>query len=145
MFEFQFLTIWSGALVYLISQINKSRDEKKKNIYLHKRKYRLQSSVYILSITGLLKFNFQVHGYVLTQYMIIYLQYSILQLQNILDSFLSLFNLALTKETHHGGCAAEAIFAAPQRIAITLSPNYYKKNQRFTTRKNQEEHGPDVM
>ncbi len=36
-------------------------------------------------------------------------------------------------------------FAAPQRIAITLSPNYYQKNQRFTTRKHQEEHGPDVM
>jgi hypothetical protein len=42
-------------------------------------------------------------------------------------------------------CAAEAIFAAQQRIAITLSPNYYKKMQRSTTRKNQEEHGPDVM
>jgi hypothetical protein len=26
-------------------------------------------------------------------------------------------------------------FAAPQRIAITLSPNYYQKNQRFTTRR----------
>ncbi len=36
-------------------------------------------------------------------------------------------------------------FAAQQRIAMTLSPNYYKKIQRFTTRKNQEEHGPDVM
>ncbi len=36
-------------------------------------------------------------------------------------------------------------FAAQQRIAITLSPNYYKKIQCFTTRKNQEEHGPDVM
>ena len=36
-------------------------------------------------------------------------------------------------------------FAAQQRIAITLSPNYYQKIQRFTTRKNQEEHGPDVM
>jgi hypothetical protein len=36
-------------------------------------------------------------------------------------------------------------FAAEQRIAITLSPNYYQKMQRFTTRKNQEEHGPDVM
>jgi hypothetical protein len=36
-------------------------------------------------------------------------------------------------------------FAAPQRIAITLGPNYYKKMQRSTTRKNQEEHGPDVM
>jgi hypothetical protein len=36
-------------------------------------------------------------------------------------------------------------FAAQQRKAITLSPNYYKKIQRFTTRKNQEEHGPDVM
>jgi hypothetical protein len=36
-------------------------------------------------------------------------------------------------------------FAAPQRIAITLSPNYYQKMQRSTTRKNQEEHGPDVM
>jgi hypothetical protein len=35
-------------------------------------------------------------------------------------------------------------FAAQQRIAITLSPNYYQKMQRFTTRKNQEEHGPDV-
>ena len=35
-------------------------------------------------------------------------------------------------------------FAAPQRIAITLSPNYYKKMQRSTTRKNQEEHGPEV-
>jgi hypothetical protein len=42
-------------------------------------------------------------------------------------------------------CAAEAIFCCPiERIAITLSPNYYKKMQRFTTRKNQEEHGPDV-
>ncbi len=36
-------------------------------------------------------------------------------------------------------------FAAPQRIAITSSPNYYQKMQRSTTRKNQEEHGPDVM
>jgi hypothetical protein len=36
-------------------------------------------------------------------------------------------------------------FAAQQRIAITLSPNYYKKMQRLTTRKNREEHGPDVM
>ncbi len=36
-------------------------------------------------------------------------------------------------------------FAAQQRIAITSSPNYYKKMQRFTRRKNQEEHGPDVM
>jgi hypothetical protein len=36
-------------------------------------------------------------------------------------------------------------FAAQKRIAITLSPNYYQKIQRFTTRKNQEEHGPDVM
>ncbi len=35
-------------------------------------------------------------------------------------------------------------FAAQQRIAITWSPNYYKKMQRFTTRKNQKEHGPDV-
>jgi hypothetical protein len=35
-------------------------------------------------------------------------------------------------------------FAAQQRIAIALSPNYYQKMQRFTTRKNQEEHGPDV-
>jgi hypothetical protein len=35
--------------------------------------------------------------------------------------------------------------AAQQRIAITLSPNYYQNIQRFTTRKNQEEHGPDVM
>ncbi len=36
-------------------------------------------------------------------------------------------------------------FAAQQRIAITLSPNYYQKMRCFTTRKNQEEHGPDVM
>jgi hypothetical protein len=36
-------------------------------------------------------------------------------------------------------------FAAQQRIAITLSPYYYQNIQRFTTRKNQEEHGPDVM
>jgi hypothetical protein len=36
-------------------------------------------------------------------------------------------------------------FAALQRIAITLSPKYYQKNQSFITRKNQEEHGPDVM
>ncbi len=36
-------------------------------------------------------------------------------------------------------------FAAQQRIAITLSPDYYQKMQRFTRRKNQEEHGPDVM
>jgi len=35
-------------------------------------------------------------------------------------------------------------FAAQQRIAITSSPNYYQKMQRFTTRKNQEEHGPEV-
>jgi hypothetical protein len=35
-------------------------------------------------------------------------------------------------------------FAAQQRIAITLSPEYYKKMQRSTTRKNQEEHGPEV-
>ena len=35
-------------------------------------------------------------------------------------------------------------FAAPQRIAITLSPNYYQKMQRSITRKNQEEHGPEV-
>ncbi len=32
-------------------------------------------------------------------------------------------------------------FAAQQRIAFTLSPNYYQKTQHFTTRKNQEEHG----
>ncbi len=36
-------------------------------------------------------------------------------------------------------------FAALQRIAITSSPNYYQKMRCFTTRKNQEEHGPDVM
>jgi hypothetical protein len=36
-------------------------------------------------------------------------------------------------------------FAAQQRIAITSIPNYYQKMQPFTTRKNQEEHGPDVM
>ncbi len=42
-------------------------------------------------------------------------------------------------------CVARRLFfAAQQRIAITSSPNYYKKIQRFTTRKNQE-HGPDVM
>jgi hypothetical protein len=35
-------------------------------------------------------------------------------------------------------------FAAQQRIAITLSPEYYQKMQRSTTRKNQEEHGPEV-
>jgi hypothetical protein len=40
--------------------------------------------------------------------------------------------------------ARRLFFAAQQRIAITLSPNYYQKMQRFTTRKNQEEHGPDV-
>ncbi len=35
-------------------------------------------------------------------------------------------------------------FAAQQRIAITWSPNFYKKMQRFTTRKNQKENRPDV-
>ncbi len=35
-------------------------------------------------------------------------------------------------------------FAAPQRIAITSSPKYYQKMQRSITRKNQEEHGPEV-
>jgi hypothetical protein len=35
-------------------------------------------------------------------------------------------------------------FAAQQRIAITLSPEYYQRMQRSTTRKNQEEHGPEV-
>ncbi len=35
-------------------------------------------------------------------------------------------------------------FAAQQRIAITLSPEYYQKMQRSTTRMNQEEHGPEV-
>ena len=44
------------------------------------------------------------------------------------------------KQLCRGGC----FFAAQQRIAITLSPNYYQKMQRFTTRKNQEEHGQDV-
>jgi hypothetical protein len=34
-------------------------------------------------------------------------------------------------------------FGGPQKIAITSSPNYYQKKQRFTMRKNQEEHGPD--
>ena len=34
--------------------------------------------------------------------------------------------------------------ASQQRIAITSSPNYYQKMQRSTTRKNQEEHGPEV-
>jgi len=43
------------------------------------------------------------------------------------------------------GVPQRLFFAATQRIAITLSPNYYKKMQRSTTRKNQEEHGPDVM
>ncbi len=33
-------------------------------------------------------------------------------------------------------------FAAQQRTAITLSPEYYQKMQ--TSRKNQEEHGPEV-
>jgi hypothetical protein len=35
-------------------------------------------------------------------------------------------------------------FAAQQRIAITLSPEYYQKMQRSKMRKNQEEHGPEV-
>jgi hypothetical protein len=35
-------------------------------------------------------------------------------------------------------------FAAQQRIAITLSPEYYQKMQRSTTRRNQEENGPEV-
>jgi hypothetical protein len=35
-------------------------------------------------------------------------------------------------------------FAAQQRRAITLSPNYYQKMQRSITRKNQKEYGPDV-
>jgi hypothetical protein len=35
-------------------------------------------------------------------------------------------------------------FAAPQRIAITSSPKYYQKMQHSITRKNQEEHGPEV-
>jgi hypothetical protein len=46
---------------------------------------------------------------------------------------------------YKGRVPRRLFFAAPQRIAITLSPNYYQKNHRFTTRKNQEEHGPDVM
>jgi len=40
--------------------------------------------------------------------------------------------------------ASRLFFAAQQRIAITSSPNYYQKMQRSTTRKNQEEHGPEV-
>jgi hypothetical protein len=35
-------------------------------------------------------------------------------------------------------------FAAQQRIAITLSPEYYQKMQRSITKNNQEEHGPEV-
>ncbi len=59
--------------------------------------------------------------------------------------------LLATKEPHAGKNATllfvprRLFFAAPQRIAITLSPKYYQKMQRSTTRKNQEEHGPDVM
>ncbi len=41
------------------------------------------------------------------------------------------------------GVPRRLFFAAQQRIAITLSPKYYQKMQR-TTRKNQEEHGPEV-
>ena len=41
-------------------------------------------------------------------------------------------------------CRGGYFFAAQQRIAITLSPEYYQKMQRSTTRKNQEEHGPEV-
>jgi hypothetical protein len=48
------------------------------------------------------------------------------------------------KKLFRVGVLRRLFFAAQQRIAITLSPNYYKKMQRFTTRKNQEEHGPDV-
>ncbi len=35
-------------------------------------------------------------------------------------------------------------FASRQSIGITWSPNYYKKMQRSTTRRNQKEYGPDV-
>ncbi len=42
------------------------------------------------------------------------------------------------------GVPRRLFFAAPQRIAITLSPKYYQKMQRSITRKNQEEHGPEV-
>ncbi len=81
---------------------------------------------------------------------------SILKGVTLLDS--GLYRVPLTYTRTGGGPSAECgnflrqvavprrlFFAAQQRIAITLSPNYYQKIQRFTTRKNQEEHGPDVM
>ncbi len=37
-----------------------------------------------------------------------------------------------------GSVPRRLFFAAQQRIAITLSPKYYQKMQRSTTRKNQE-------
>jgi hypothetical protein len=45
----------------------------------------------------------------------------------------------------HIACAAEAIFCCPTENSHHLNPKYYQKMQRSTTRKNQEEHGPDVM
>ena len=36
-------------------------------------------------------------------------------------------------------------FAAQQWIAIAQSPKLHQKNQLYILRKNQEEHGPDVM
>ncbi len=50
-----------------------------------------------------------------------------------------------TLAVQQGSVPRRLFFAAQQRKVITLSPNYYQKMQHFTTRKNQEEHGPDVM
>ncbi len=49
----------------------------------------------------------------------------------------------------HDYCGTDIVprrlfFAAQQRIAMTLSPEYYQKMQRSTTGKNQEQHGPEV-
>jgi hypothetical protein len=66
---------------------------------------------------------------------------SLVDVNNKLLSLKKLFNEAvlatpLLQITCDCPCAAEAIFCR--------SPNYYKKMQRFTTRKNQKEHEPDV-
>jgi hypothetical protein len=48
------------------------------------------------------------------------------------------------QDRRRGTVPRRLFFAAQQRIAITWSPNYYKKMQRSIRRKNQKEYGPDV-
>ncbi len=69
-----------------------------------------------------------------------------------LASFKVFFESKTVQSAHHAGFLSKRytivprrlFFAAPQRIAITSSPKYYQKMQRSITRKNQEEHGPEV-